>query len=107
MFKLIRIAILVVFCGMVFNSCVKKTTRKETEDGLKIAMGLYLNHQPKMDTSKVKFKVLSVIYFEDKSVYICNFKVNMQAMKDDHLLDTTGAMSARISKDFKDVSRTY
>jgi hypothetical protein len=107
MFKIIRTIILIFFAGILFFSCVKKTTRKETEESLKTAMGLYLNHQPKVDTSKVKFNVLEVIYFEDKSVYVCNFKVNMKAMKDDHLLDTTGAMSARISKDFRNVSRIY
>ncbi len=70
-------------------------------------MDQYLNHQRKIDTSIVKFKVVDVVFFEDKSVYIYrNFRVNMKTTQDDHVVDTTGAMSARISKDFRDVSRT-
>jgi hypothetical protein len=107
MFKIIRTGILIILSGFLFFSCVKKTTRKETEESLKTAMDLYLNHQPKIDTSKVKFNVLEVIYFEDKSIYICNFKVHMKARNNDQIIDTTGAMRARISKDFRTVSRTY
>ncbi len=107
MFKKIQRIILIIFSSFLFFSCVKKTNRKETEESLKTAMGLYLNHQPKIDTSKVKFNVLEVIYYEDKSFYICNFKVNMKARKDNQMIDTVGAMSARISKDFRTVSRTY
>ncbi len=81
--------------------------REDINESLKSAMDLYLNHQPRIDTSGVKFRVLDVIYFEDKTYYICNFKVNMKGMRTNQLFDTTGAMSARISKDFKNVSRTY
>jgi hypothetical protein len=107
MFKFFRPAIFIILSGILLLSCIKKITRKETEDNLRRAMDLYLNHQPKVDTSKVKFKVLDVVFFEDKTVYICNFKVNMKTNLDDHISDTTGAMSARISKDFREVSRTY
>ena len=81
--------------------------KEDVQESLKSAMDLYLNHQPMIDTSGVKFSVLEVIYFEDKSNYICNFKVNMKGKRVNQLFDTTGAMSARISKDFKNVSRTY
>lgn len=91
--------------GIFFNSCLKKASRKETEENLKTAMGLYLNHQRQIDTSRVKFKVLEVTFFEGKLGYICDFKVNMKERRDSNLLDTTGFMSANVSKDFKDVSR--
>lgn len=91
--------------GIFFNSCIKKDSRKQTEENLKTAMELYLNHQRQIDTSRVKFKVQEVTFFEGKLGYICNFRVNMKERKDSMLTDTTGFMSANISKDFKDVSR--
>ena len=78
----------------------------DVQESLKAAMDLYLNHQPRIDTSRVKFHVMEVIYFEDKTNYLCNFKVNMKEKRINQLFDTTGNMSARISKDFKNVSRT-
>jgi hypothetical protein len=99
--------ILIALTGILFSSCVKKMKKEDVQESLKSAMDLYLNHQPMIDTSGVKFSVLEVIYFEDKSNYICNFKVNMKGKRVNQLFDTTGAMSARISKDFKNVSRTY
>ena len=91
--------------GIFFNSCVKKDSRKDTEENLKTAMDVYLNHQPQIDTNRVKFKVLEVTFFEGKLGYICNFKVNMKERRNSTLTDTTGFMNANISKDFKDVSR--
>jgi hypothetical protein len=85
---------------------LKKDSRKETEENLMTTMGLYLNHQAKIDTSRVKFQVLEVAFFEGKMGYICNFKVNMKQKMDSMIKDTTGSMSANISKDFKTVSRT-
>jgi hypothetical protein len=86
-------------------SCIKKDSRKQTEENLKTAMDLYLNHQPKIDTSRVKFNVLEVTFFEGKLGYICDFKVNMKERRDSIITDTTGYMNANISKDFKEVSR--
>jgi hypothetical protein len=91
--------------GIFFSSCLKKDSRKQTEENLKTAMDQYLNHQRQIDTSRVKFKVLEVTFFEGKLGYICNFKVNMKERRDSILTDTTGFMNANISKDFKDVSR--
>jgi|GEM_PF-1389776 len=99
------IIIFVLIVGIFFSSCLKKDNRKQTEENLKTAMDLYLNHQRKIDTSRVKFKVLEVTFFEGKLGYICNFKVNMKEKRDSMLTDTTGFMDANISKDFKDVSR--
>ena len=91
--------------GIFFNSCLKKDSRKQTEANLKTAMDVYLNHQRQIDTSRVKFNVLEVTFFEGKMGYICNFKVNMKEKRDSNLMDTTGFMNANISKDFKEVSR--
>ena len=105
MMKKIPTVFIVVLSGILFFSCVKKTSKKETEENLKTAMGLYLNHQPRVDTALVKFKVLEVTYFEEKNVYLCEFKVNLKQKVNNQLVDTTGIMSANISKDFRDVSR--
>jgi hypothetical protein len=91
--------------AIFFGSCVKKDSRNQTEENLKTAMELYLNHQKRIDTSRVKFKVLEVTFFEGKLGYICNFKVNMKERRDSMLTDTTGFMNANISKDFREVSR--
>ena len=67
--------------------------------------GLYLNHRPQIDTSKTKFYVLEVTYYEATRGFICEFKVNMKQQLPDRLVDTVGYMNANISKDFKEVSR--
>lgn len=107
MIKEFRIKTIAVLCGIFLFSCVKKPTKNEVESDLKAAMGLYLNHQPKIDTSKVKFDVLTVTYYEASKGYICEFKVNMKQKMPDRLLDTTGFMNANVSKDFKTVSRKF
>ncbi|HET7001052.1 MAG TPA: hypothetical protein VFI33_07075 [Puia sp.] len=99
------VMIIALMGGIFFSSCLKKDSRKQTEENLKTAMDLYLNHQPKIDTSRVKFRVLEVTFYEAQMGYICSFKVNMKEKRDSILSDTTGFMNANISKDFKDVSR--
>jgi hypothetical protein len=106
MYKMIRFIFLTILSGIFCFSCVKKTSKRDTEESLKTAMGLYLNHGPRVDTSRIKFNVLEVAFFEEKMFYVCNFRVNMKQKRDDRLIDTTGSMSANISKDFKDVTRT-
>jgi hypothetical protein len=106
MIKLIRLVFAAILCGIIFSSCVKKISANDVQESLKSAMNLYLNHQPRIDTSHVKFNVLEVVYFEDKTNYLCNFKVNMKEKRINQIFDTTGSMSARISKDFRTVSRT-
>ena len=102
------LALFIVFlCGIFLFSCLKKDNKKQVEENLKTAMDLYLNHNPKVDTSRVKFKTLEVSYFEAKMGYICDFKVNMKDKRDSMILDTTGMMSANVSKDFRDVTRRY
>jgi hypothetical protein len=105
MLKEFRIIGIVFLSSIILLSCVKKPAKNEVELDLKNAMGLYLNHQPRIDTSKVKFDVLSVTFYEASKGYICEFKVNMKQQLPDRLLDTTGFMNANISKDFKTVSR--
>jgi hypothetical protein len=93
--------------GVSLSSCIKKMNRQELEDNLKTAMEQSLNNQPRIDTSRLKFTVKEVKFFEGKKVYNCEFKVNMKQKLPDRFVDTVGYMSADISKDFKTVSRKY
>ena len=107
MFKKFRIIIACFFWAILMFSCIKKHSRKETEEDLKAAMELFLNHQPKADTSQIKFKVLEASFYEGPKAFICEFKVNLKQKMPDRLVDTTGYMRADISKDFKTVTRKY
>ena len=103
--KKLRVVFVSLLGLFFFISCIKKDSEKQIRENLKTAMELSLNHNPRIDTAKVKFKVLEVAYYEAKNGYICDFKVNMKERRDGQLNDTTGMMSANISKDFKDVTR--
>ncbi len=105
MFKKFRSGTIAIFCMIFLFSCIKKQSRSELESNLKTAMELYLNHQATIDTARVKFKVLEVSFFEAKMGYICEFKVNMLEKTNSMIKDTTGIMTANVSKDFKEVSR--
>jgi hypothetical protein len=105
MIKKFRLAFISLLGLFFFVSCIKKDSPKQIQENLKTAMELSLNHNPRIDTAKIKFKVLDVAYYEAKNGYICDFKVNMKEKRDGQLNDTTGMMSANISKDFKDVTR--
>lgn len=88
---------------LVFFACKKKMSREDVETQLKKAMyrGLYQNINN--DSSRVKFEVLSVNFFEDKDFYRCEFMVRLR--EPGH--DTTGSMAANITKDFKEMHRRY
>ena len=77
----------------------KELSYEQVEKKLMKTMNEYLN---KERDGKVEFDVKEVVFFPAKSVYLCEFKVNMKTAK----LDTLGLMKANISKDFKKVERT-
>lgn len=82
-------------------ACQKKPKPAEVEQRLKKAMSEFLYQSVNNDSSRVKFDVKEVIYFEEAGGYECEFKVNMvQAGK-----DTLGVMKAVVTKDFTKVSR--
>jgi hypothetical protein len=105
MYKYVRIIFFAILCGILMFSCKKKSSKKEVEENLITAMGKYLNHQPRIDTSMVKFNVLEVAYYEATAGYICDFKVKMTDKTKGQVKDTIGSMSANISKDFMAVKR--
>jgi hypothetical protein len=99
--QILKTFLLIYVFGITQVSCVKKPSKADIEKSLITAMGNHLNADPQIDTSVVKFKVLSVTYYEEVVNYACEFKVEM---KTDHS-DTTGIMTARISKNFDKVIR--
>jgi len=107
MTKQFRYLCIMLLSGLSLVSCLKKPAKNEVEANLKNAMDLYLNHQPRIDTSQVKFNVLTVTYYEASKGYICEFKVHMKQQLADRLVDTVGIMSANIAKDFKTVNRKF
>ena len=87
----------------LFFSCKYQTAMApgEVEEKLKQTMTAFLYKGINNDSSIVHFRVLSVVYFPNPKVYLCEFKVRMQERN----LDTVGVMSATITKDFAKVYR--
>ena len=82
-------------------SCQKKPKPAEVEKHLKKAMTSFLYESVNNDSSRVKFYVKEVFFFEDTEFYECEFNVQMQQ----NGKDTTGVMKARVTKDFSKVNR--
>ena len=97
----LKLFLVFVLCGTALSFCKKKPSKSDIEQSLITAMSNHLNSDPQIDTSVVKFKVLSVTYFEEVVNYACEFRVEM---KTNHS-DTTGLMTARVSKNFEKVIR--
>ena len=76
----------------------RELTYEQVEKKLMETMQEYLNEQRE---GKAQFTVKEVIFFPEKSRYLCEFRVNMKSGN----LDTIGVMKANISKNFKDVER--
>lgn len=97
--KLIIPAILL----MAAIGCKRHLSTTEVERELKTAMTNYLYKQIHNDSSKARYDIQQVTFFEDKEFYECEFKVHLYIVQKNH--DTTGIMTARISKDFSSVRR--
>jgi hypothetical protein len=90
---------LLAFCAAI--ACQKKPKPSEVQQHLKKAMAEFLYQSVNNDSSKVRFEVKDVIYFEEPEAYECEFNVRMiQSGK-----DTTGVMKATVTKDFAKVNR--
>ncbi len=97
--KVIAIILLV----FTFAACKRHVSKNYVEDRLKTTMKAFLTNKKGLDTTRTRFTVLSVVYFEDSTFYDCEFNVNLKEGN----LDTTGVMSARISKDFVVLKRRF
>jgi hypothetical protein len=93
--------ILACFLLLSLIACQKKPKPAEVTERLKKAFTGFLYESVNNDSSRVRFRVEEVIYYEEQEGYECEFKVNMlQAGK-----DTLGVMKATVAKDFSKVSR--
>jgi hypothetical protein len=106
--KISRIAIGCIL--LLAIACKKKFSPKQTRDNLDKAWLTFLKNGPHTDTTRVKFEILEVSYFEDSTFadsayYICQFKVRMKIPS--QRIDTVGTMNGTISKDFSIVHRKY
>ena len=99
-----RVFISIAFLSVFSFACVMQNPKPDVEKNLKTAMQTFLYNAVNNDSSKVKYRVQSVVFFDDvkNNVYACEFTVNMITRQ----LDTTGIMRATISKDFKTVKRS-
>ena len=86
---------------LTLAACKSKPTEQDTEANLAKAMTKSLNENHRADSLKAKFEILDVTYYEEQTLYRCEFKVHLKSPQK----DTTGIMSADISKDFQRVIR--
>ncbi len=100
----------VTFClCLALMSCSVKKKPEDLSVQLKSAMSDYLNTDPKVK-GKVAYEVKSVIYFEDASSYLCEFKVhmtNLPSAQNTPKIDTIGDMKVKFDKKFKVIGRFY
>jgi hypothetical protein len=97
-----KISVFILAASLALAGCKRQLAKEDTEKALESAFYHYLTTQRNYDSTRVKFEVRKVYYFESKTVYDCEFKVNMKMTGG---VDTTGVMLAQISKDFSQVKR--
>jgi hypothetical protein len=97
--KIYSLLLLLFFC----TGCKKGHSRSEILQELSNAMLTRLWTEHNKDTSSIKFQILDVNYFEDRTFFECQFKVHMYVLSTG--FDTVGMMAARVSKDFSTVKR--
>ncbi len=93
-----KIALSVIL--LLLFSCVRNGGINVAEL-LKTAMQKHLYEGVHNDSSRVRYEVKDVAFFENPDSYDCEFTVHLISKQ----LDTTGIMQARVMKDFKKVIR--
>jgi hypothetical protein len=93
-----------LFFISILAACNANPSAEDLKETLKSTMNDYLYKSVNYDSSKVKYRVQDVAYYNDRDYYDCEFKVLMSVTG---RKDTVGNMNARISKDFKTVLRKY
>lgn len=102
--KRLSVLFVIVLIAACNATSSQEVTPEELQKKLISAMTDYLYKAVDYDSSKVKYHIENVIYFDDKIKYICEFKVNMMPTGG---RDTVGTMKAFVSKDFKKVGRLF
>lgn len=96
--KLVFVLALVIIS---LGSCEKKPKTADVNEHLNKAMREFLYSTVNNDSTKVKFDVQEVLFYEAANFYECEYKVRVVSPGK----DTTGIMKARVSKDFTKVNR--
>ncbi len=94
---------LIFLIAILFSCKAKDTSPGDLSNELKETIQASLYKSVNNDSSKVKYHVEDVNYFEEADKYICEFNVHVQTK----LRDTTGIMKAEVSKDFKTIKWIY
>ena len=92
---------ILLFAIASFLSCKRKMSNDDVEMELKKALTEHLYKAINYDSARIKYEVKTVTFYEGETNYDCEFKVRV--VSPNH--DTTGIMTARISKDFSKVTR--
>jgi hypothetical protein len=91
-------------CIILFTiACRRKAAPDNVPAELKKAMLSYLEKQPNYDSTRVRFEVRDVYFYNDTALYRCQFKVRMIIPSKG--IDTIGMMTGTVSKDFSVVHR--
>ena len=83
-------------------SCKRSLSQTEIKDNLEKAMASRLLEEQGGDTTRFKFKMEDVAYFETNDFYECEFTVRLHRPDGK---DTTGLIKGRVSKDFQKVTK--
>lgn len=92
-------ALLIALVSLV--ACQKKPKTADVNEHLNKAMREFLYSTVNNDSTKVKFEVQDVLFYEAANFYECEYTVRVVSPGK----DTTGVMKARVSKDFTKVNR--
>lgn len=99
---MMRMFRLPVFLLLVFAACRhKQMTQDQVKEQLEKAWTRHLQQHKSSNNPQPHFDVEDVIYYEDSTFYLCQFKVKMTLPGGQ---DTTGIMQGKVARDF---STTY
>ncbi|MHA4811914.1 hypothetical protein ACX0G9_27710 [Flavitalea flava] len=102
---LINTILKLYIAGLFAIGCKRKLSpaegKEQLQEHLKSSMLTYLQHENGYDSTRERFEVLDVTYYEDHHFYICEFTVRLLQKG----RDTSGIMTGTVSKDFLTVRR--
>jgi hypothetical protein len=93
-----------VFLLFIAITACNRNRQTDPREKLKAAMIESLYELADYDSSVYRYRIEEVIYYEDKNYYDCQFKLTILHKGGK---DTTGSVWAYVSKDFKEVKRTF
>jgi hypothetical protein len=86
---------------VLFAACgEKRLTQGQVKEKLENAWTRHLQEHKSPNKPQPHFDVLDVVYYEDSTFYLCQFKVKMTLPTGQ---DTTGTMQGKVTKDFSTI----